>query len=57
MAKSAASDLLSMQLRLAYQHDGVQVLHDLLCEEINNKSRVANIMISHEIKICNWNIN
>ena len=35
------SGLLFMQLQLAFQRDGVHELHDVLCEEINNKPRVT----------------
>ena len=39
--KCAGSGLLFMHLQLAFQRDGVHAFYDVLCEEINNKSRVT----------------
>ena len=39
--KCAGSGLLFMHLQLAFQHDGVHELYDVLCEAINNKPRVT----------------
>ena len=39
--KCAGSGLLFMHLQLACQRDGLHEFYDVLCEEINNKPRVA----------------
>ena len=56
--KCAGSGLLFMHLQLAFQHDGVHELYDVLCEEVNNKPSVTKhkvVTAKKKIAISNTN--
>ena len=56
--KCAGSGLLFMHLHLAFQRDDVHEFYDVLCEEINNKPRVAKnkvVIAKKQIAINNTN--